>query len=354
MAVKRKTSKRVRIQQEEETSSQKVQIHKPTKSSRRCSCHKTLLTVLIILVVLYVSPAFLIRYSHFIQKEFIYVNRVKIPFFANLSDPTGFGLPKTRHFNLEHENGCKIGVWQILPLVYHKQPVADNSFPNLLSDNRPIVLYLHGNTGTRAAYSRINVYKFLTEEKDYHVVTFDYKGFGDSDCSPSESGLMEDGLLVWQWIKTHAPLANMYIWGHSLGSGATIYLTSNLTASGTSPSGILLDAPFTTIIDAAYHHPFSTPYWPFIDIFKKLSLDFFHETHSSIDRVSTITCPILIMHGHKDVIIPFHLGFRLYEVALATRKPGSGKVQFIDCGDTGHKYNHRSENLRNALDTFIQ
>ena len=352
MAVsRRKSSKRV-TPQEGPGSSQKV-IRKTSKS-RRCSCCKILLTVFLILAVLYVSPAFIIRYSHFIQKEFIYVNRVKIPFFANLSDPTECGLPKTRHFYLEHETGCKIGVWQVLPLTYHKQSVADENFPDLLSDNRPIILYLHGNTGTRAAHSRITVYRLLSEEKGYHVITFDYKGFGDSDCSPSETGIMEDGLLVWQWIKKHAPSANVYLWGHSLGSGATLYLTSNLTASGTSPAGILLDAPFTTIMDAAYHHPFTFPYRPFIDIFKRITLDYFHETHSSIDRVSTVTCPILIMHGHKDVIIPFHLGYRLYEVAMTTRKSSSGKVQFVDCGDTGHKYNHHSVELQKALDTFIQ
>lgn len=356
MAVRSRKSTKPKIEQRALDSQNTPQKSKKRKNAtyRLKLGLKAVLLIAFVLLTLYAMCPFILRYSHFIQKELIYVNRFTIPFFANLSAPEEFGLRRARHFYLEHDNGCKIGVWQILPRAYHNEPLSLEDFPAFLSDNRPVVLYLHGNTGTRATFARVEVYRLLSEQKGYHVVTFDYKGFGDSDCSPSETGLMEDGLLVWQWVKSHAPNANIYLWGHSLGSGATTYLTSNLTASGTSPAGILLDAPFTSVIDAAYHHPFSFPFWPVRDMFKAIALDFFHETHSSIDRVSSLSCPILIMHGHKDIIIPFHLGYQLYEVAVATRKPGDGKVEFIDCGDTGHKFNYRSKKLIQALDSFIQ
>ena len=327
---------------------------KPVKKSR-CKCRWVLLFTISIILGIYSFGPLVLRYSHWMQKEMIYVNRLNIPFMANLSNPSEFGLPKVNCFYLHHTDGCRIGVWHILPQKYHKEVIPNDQYASLLSDELPIILYLHGNTGSRATYSRVGLYKYLSEEKQYHVITFDYKGFGDSDCYPSESGLMEDGLLVWQWIKQYASDRNIYIWGHSLGSGATTYLTANLTASGDSPTGILLDAPFTTIIEAAINHPFSLPYrlWPLRTLLKTYSLDYFHETHQSIDRLRYITCPILIMHGHLDVTIPFDLGHKMYETALSTRKPGSGDVHFIDCGDSSHKYNFRSEPLRQALDSFI-
>ena len=337
------------------TTSKPISRENNKKSKKACSCTRCMLIVACVLLSLYVSVPFILRYSHFVQKELIYVNRISIPFFANLSDPQSFNLSKSRHFNLEHENGCKIGVWQLLPGTYHDDtPTPEGNFPSLLSDGHPIILYLHGNTGTRATYSRILLYKMLTEERNYHLITFDYRGFGDSDCSPSEAGLMEDGLLVWQWVTSHAHSSKVYLWGHSLGSGATIYLATNLTADGKNPAGILLDAPFTSVVEAAYNHPFSSPYWIVLDTFRYLTADYFHETHPSIDRIAHVTCPILIMHGHHDVIVPFHMGYKLYEVAVATRKPGDGKVQFIDCGETSHKFNYHSVDLLNALDTFIQ
>lgn len=325
---------------------------KKGRNGRRCC--KGSLILLLLLVAAYISSPFILRYSHVLQRELIYVNRVNIPMFANLSDPLGLGLRSSRHFFLEHKlSGCRIGVWQVLPQTYHQESIDDEDYPMFLSDGLPIVLYLHGNTGTRATHHRIGLYKFLSEEKNYHVITFDYKGFGDSDCLPSERGMMEDGLLVWEWIRGHAPSSKIYLWGHSLGSSATTYLTSNLTASGNSPNGILLDAPFTTIIDAASNHPFSILFWPVMGIFRDISLQHFHETHPSIDRLIDITCPILIMHGHLDYIVPYNLGYKMYEVAKETRKPGNGEVIFIDCGDTTHKTNYHSKKLIKALDTFI-
>ena len=34
------------------------------------------------------------------------------------------------------------------------------------------------------------------------------------------SGLIDDGLVAWSWVKSKAGEAPMYIWGHSLGSGS--------------------------------------------------------------------------------------------------------------------------------------
>lgn len=43
------------------------------------------------------------------------------------------------------------------------------------SSGNPIVLYLHGNSGSRAGSHRIELYKIL-QSLNYHVVTMDYRG----------------------------------------------------------------------------------------------------------------------------------------------------------------------------------
>ena len=294
-------------------------------------------------LLLYAFAALFFVKCTWIQRELIYVNRLRIPFFANLSDPSQFGLHhQTKHFFLTHqESQCKIGVWYV-PRV--------SSTPNSLADGYPVVLYLHGNTGTRGTYPRIGVYKYLSEEKNCHVVTFDYQGFGDSDCYPNEKNVMEDGLLVWKWIKEMAPNARVYLWGHSLGSGVATHLTLTLQSLGTAPYSVLLDAPFTNMIEAAYNHPFGLPFKPLGEKF----YSYMHENHSSIDRILHIECDIMIFHSHNDYIIPYHVGRKLYETAVSKRNPKSGKVTFVNCGDQAHKYNYLSKELRKAVETFIQ
>ena len=44
-----------------------------------------------------------------------------------------------------------------------------------LSCGKPVVLYFHGNTASRASSHRVELYKLL-RNMDYHVVCFDYRG----------------------------------------------------------------------------------------------------------------------------------------------------------------------------------
>lgn len=39
----------------------------------------------------------------------------------------------------------------------------------------PIIVYLHGNSGSRAGSHRIELYKIL-QSLEYHVLTLDYRG----------------------------------------------------------------------------------------------------------------------------------------------------------------------------------
>ena len=332
---------------------------KQKKSSSTCTTEKKwlwefLIKTLTVLFCVYVAVILTFRYSQRLQGGLIYMNFVNLPPFVNLSRPMDLGLNGTVNFYLTHDNGCRIGVWHVLPGIHEGDPDAIAKHSVLLGDGSIIVLYLHGNTGTRAMHHRILLYKYLSQERNYHVVTFDYRGFGDSDGAASEEGLMEDSLLVWQWIRRHAPEAKIYIWGHSLGASACTHLTARLACDSISPSGILLDAPFTNITEAAESHPFSLPFRILGSYFRYICLNNMYEKHKSIDRLPNITCPILIMHGRNDITIPFRLGKKMYEAALATRSPTSGEVIFVDCGDKAHKTNYISPELRKVLDSFIK
>lgn len=341
---------------QEQYSSEKVKSRTSERSPRKGRWRCCLWTS-VVLLVLYMIPPLVIRYSSWTQQALIYVHHVKIPYYGNVSNPSEYGLTKARNFELFHQDGCSVGTWQILPKSYHTPGDDINTdFENILSDGSPIVLYLHGNTGTRATPHRVALYKYLAEQRGYHVITFDYRGFAESQCYPSERGMMEDAYLVWRWVRTHAPRSKLYVWGHSLGSAAATYLTKELCLSGTPPIGLILDAPFTDIVETASYHPFGIPYWPVMTLFHYFVLEAFQERFESSSRLQDISCPMLILHGHKDIIIPFHLGHKVYEIAIQTKKlfPSMGDVDFVDCGNTTHKNNYASPNIDQALDKFIK
>lgn len=346
------------------TSTQTVTvINKPRDNDKKTTKKKTInvrtvaVLVLLVFVSLYVSIAVLLRYSVQVQSYVVYVNFLRLPLFGDLTKPAEFGLRNTINFDLIQYDGCPVSTWHILPDTYHHDNLTDpREYISALSDGATIILYLHGNTGTRARSNRIKVYQELAK-RGYHVITFDYRGFGDSTCLPSERGLMEDAMLEWNWIQVHAPKSRVFIWGHSLGSAAATHLAEELWHKrSVYPKGIILDAPFPTIVEAAVNHPFGIPYWPVMSLFRYFVVESFQDVFDSEAHLKHIPFPLLIAHGHNDIIIPFNLGRRMYETVTeeGTKNPFlSRKVYFIDCGMAGHNSNLQSPELQLALSHFI-
>ena len=57
---------------------------------------------------------------------------------------------------------------------------------SLRNSGKHAVLYLHGNSGSRAGEHRKELYTLLQKE-DYHLVAFDYRGYADSSQIPPVS-----------------------------------------------------------------------------------------------------------------------------------------------------------------------
>ncbi|KAG9087706.1 hypothetical protein FRC06_002416 [Ceratobasidium sp. 370] len=56
----------------------------------------------------------------------------------------------------------------------------------------PTILYFHGNAFTRALDLRARFYSALPSRLNANVFVIDYRGFGDSEGTPCEKGLLVD------------------------------------------------------------------------------------------------------------------------------------------------------------------
>ena len=86
----------------------------------------------------------------------------------------------------------------------------------LVGKNETVILYLHGNTETRAEWQRRELYQIF-QKIGYYVLAIDYRCYGDSSKlkSPTQTSMVEDGLAAFEWIESNAdPDANIFIWGH--------------------------------------------------------------------------------------------------------------------------------------------
>merc|ERR1740129_2112899 len=70
------------------------------------------------------------------------------------------------------------------------------------SATAPTVLFCHANAGNVGL--RVPNYADIVEKLGANVFALDYRGYGHSDGTPSEEGLIEDALSAWKWLRSAA------------------------------------------------------------------------------------------------------------------------------------------------------
>jgi abhydrolase domain-containing protein 12 len=311
------------------------------------------------LFMIYVVIPIFVKANQSILPIFVFSNLLRWPPFMNLSSPVDFALNNTRNFYLHVEDGVDIGVWHIRPsdLAAEQSNIPWENFEDGLNNGNVIFLYLHGNGGTRGAHHRVQLYKVLSK-LSFHVVTIDYRGYGDSSGVPTEDGVVADAYFTYKWLRKRSGNSKIFIWGHSLGTGITTKLAKKLCDEGDHPSGIVLEAPFNNIQEAAKHYPLLFPYrmlpwfeWVFVDGIREHGLYF-----SSDENILSVTPHIMILHAEDDYVVPFDLGKKLYHRARDTRSHKTGTVELVTFGahlGFGHKLIYKAPELPVIIRKFV-
>lgn len=329
-----------------------------------------------LIVMIYIISPIVFKYSPFIQRSLLFMNHVNTQYGFNLSQPEGLDIKCTRTLRLDNKLAAKIksdtlkhelGVWHILPNsslpMCIKSSDTNRTFIEdelAFADSRPIVLYIHGNGGTRAAEHRGRLYKRLAYEHDYHIVTFDYRGYGDSYyLDPTTQTLTSDARFMYKWLLQQANVTSdrIIVWGHSLGTAVAVRMVADLPQS-IRPSRLILEAPFDSLANAIANHPFSTPFRiiPYFEYFfvepieQSPGLNF-----DSVKRIVDIKpTPIMILHAEDDAILPIKLGRNLYSKAVESL--GQSKVKFVELSAAhglGHKHICNHDEAMTRVKQFI-
>jgi pimeloyl-ACP methyl ester carboxylesterase len=178
------------------------------------------------------------------------------------------------------------------------------------------VLLFHGNAGNigdRLLHAR------LLTGAGLDVFSFDYRGYGRSTGSPDEEGTYRDARAARRALlrQEGADDDRVFYLGESLGGGVAVAL-----AREAPPRGLILLSTFTSVRDMGrVHYPIiPTPLVP--------------DAYPSLRRIRDLKCPLLVMHGDRDEIVPVKQGRALYEAAPGPKRlhlfPGAGHNDLLD------------------------
>ncbi len=179
----------------------------------------------------------------------------------------------------------------------------------------PILLYFHGNGG--GLYMFTPPLQWFAEQK-LHVRAMEYRGYPGAPDKPTETGLVNDAIALYDATRARYPDRPILVWGYSLGSGVAVQL-----AAARPLAGLILEAPFTSTVDRA------AELFPLFPV-KHLMTNQFR----SITFIDQIHTPLLILHGERDAIVPLHHGKALYARAHQPKTmrtyAGAGHLDLLD------------------------
>ncbi|XP_033018033.1 protein ABHD12B [Lacerta agilis] len=316
-------------------------------------------TLLLNVFILYASIPFIIRTFPFLLQKFVFLNFIVYPLWVDYQKPEVY-LNHTRNFYLTCEPGITLGIWHSLPdnMREEAEGKGPSWYEEALADDNPIIIYLHGNGGTRAIGHRVRFVKAMTDG-GFHVLSIDYRGYADSTGHPSENGFTADTLFVYDWVKARSRNSTVLIWGHSLGTGIATNTARRLKEKdGTIVDALVLEAPYTNIRDAAATIPITKIYRKFPG-FEYLILDSMAlaEMYFPNDKnVQVLSSPILIIHSEDDAIIPIQQGRKLFEIAYNASEKKEN-VMFITLPSAmglGHDCISYHPDIAGILKNFLQ
>ncbi|TRZ12855.1 hypothetical protein HGM15179_014268 [Zosterops borbonicus] len=221
---------------------------------------------------------------------------------------------------------------------------------------RYTVLFSHGNAVDLGQMS--SFYIGLGTRINCNIFSYDYSGYGVSTGKPSERNLYSDIDAAWQALRTRYGISpeNIILYGQSIGTVPTVDLASRYECAA-----IVLHSPLTSGMRVAFPDTKKT-YW--FDAFPKgrfegrrsgnvlfpvltpLSSLFPIHPFGSIEKISKITSPVLIIHGTEDEVIDFSHGLALFE-----RCPKAVEPLWVD--GAGHNdielYSQYLERLRKFI-----
>jgi prepilin-type processing-associated H-X9-DG protein len=174
-------------------------------------------------------------------------------------------------------------------------------FRSTKGEAKAVVVYFHGNGGNVSYCDWVGV---NLAARGFDVLLFDYRGYGRSEGEPAgEQELYADADAALDYVlqERGARPESVVLYGQSLGTAAAVDVALRrgcgalVVESGLSSAGDMAGAVM--------------PWLPgFVRGLTKNKFD-------SVGKIPRVRCPVLIVHGERDDIIPAEQGRKLFEAA---------------------------------------
>jgi abhydrolase domain-containing protein 17 len=228
--------------------------------------------------------------------------------------PSPTYLHPSRHFWLRTSSGSNI------PAFYIERPGAVVT-----------LLFSHGNAEDLGMI--YDWFNDLARVLRCNIMAYDYTGYGKSNGStPTEDGCYCDIEAAYHYLtnERHIVPEQIVLYGRSLGSGPSCYLAAKTASKdGRSVAGLILQSPLLSAYRVAFNFRFTMA----------------GDKFPNVDYAPNIQCPVFIIHGTQDEVVPFWHGQDLF---LAVQQQWRAKPFWVE--GAGH---NNIEAMLRPTGTFV-
>ncbi|WFB37512.1 alpha/beta hydrolase [Kiritimatiellota bacterium B12222] len=204
---------------------------------------------------------------------------------------------------------CVLGLWMVDKLIFAPPPSfyraegpiqliddGDGGQLAIWQELNPeaafTILYSHGNAEDLGEIAYVSE---MFVAQGFSFVAYDYSGYGLSTGRASVQNSYQNIETVYGYLteKMGVDASNIIVMGNSIGSGPSTYLAAKEPVGG-----LILQSAFTSIYRVVTQ-------WPI----------FVGSPFPNLSRLRETDCPLLVIHGTADRVIPFAHGAELFDKA---------------------------------------
>lgn len=171
-----------------------------------------------------------------------------------------------------------------------------------------LIIFCHGN-GEDLGGS----FRFLAVLIDYlksqgvrvSVLAVEYPGYGLHIGTAHEHGLLDAAQSAYHFARVHMrwPVENLWMWGVSIGTGPSTFIASRFELGG-----LILMAGYESIRDVVAH------------LLGKAAQYLISNRFDNKSEIVNVVCPVMMIHGEEDQLIPYEQTLRLFDVCQSEIK----------------------------------